>query len=188
MSNNYSHKLNLFEEALHADIKRLVDEDGYSWEMLADFAGYDGVNSLRNIVIQASHSLSFARGARLLRELSKRDNFRMHRHVVDPALHVINPRVSACGEPLKDAHDRLIREIHTAEMAIEEGNVNRVYLYYRFLLEVASRVQLEMGRMQLKSTAGDSSAHRLIEPHDDKCADGQYTPLAHVRKAEAAYA
>lgn len=207
MSSYNSHKINLFEQAVYDDIERVVSEDGYTFDALAEFAGYDGVNSLRNIVRQAAHSLSFARGAMMLKELSKRDNFRVHRHVIDGQRQVIKPRVQACKENLRQAHDRLLREIHIAELAVEAGNVNRVYEYYRFLLKLASRVQLEMGQMQVqlqkesdegrlrqalrragRSTPGDCSARRLMEPNvvspDLFCVTSEYTPLSCATKAK----
>ena len=138
-------------EAISRSIRRLVYENGLSWEMVSNMADYKGARSMENIVNQENHSLSAGRFACLLMRLSERENLTLHNHVLNPKYYMILPkpgRVTPEGS-LSAEHHEMMMKVYQAEEDLACSNINGLYNYYRFLLHVAARVQSEIGELQM---------------------------------------
>lgn len=141
----------LIEEAVYKEIEKLVYVDGYSWEALAELAGYQGQNSMKNIVNQSAHKLSFSRFLLLLKNLSRQENLRLHRFTIDTSAYMIAERPApeqAVGSLMEDHHGMMI-QMHRAEEALEAGDVDGLYDYYRQLHHLLARVQSELQGVQV---------------------------------------
>lgn len=144
-----SDSLYLLEETVYTDIEKLSAD--YSWEQLSEMALYKGVNSMKNIVRNRSHSLSFPRGLLLLRSLSMRGEHFLHKHSIDTNSWMVVPRskVEITKGSLKNEHHELMRQMFLAEEALKANNIRRLYDYYKFLNRLASMVQAEIQSAQV---------------------------------------
>lgn len=82
-----------YQDVVYEDILDLHRRDGIAWSVLAEYAGYRGESSLKNIVQQRAHTLEFSRGLRLMYMAAKHHgNKRLHKHSFDASSEMIVPR------------------------------------------------------------------------------------------------
>lgn len=151
MSKEYS-KYQIAQKAVHKSVKKLVSEDGFSYDQLADFSGYDGVNSVRNAVKNNAYKIDGIRFILLLLELSERENLRLHNHILNPRHYQILPRygIDKAEGSITDIIKEINIRMYEADTAIEVGNSEVVHQFYQYLLKVAARIQVEAAFMDMK--------------------------------------
>lgn len=151
----------LVSDAFFEEVENLVQKDGYSWHQVGEFFGYKGSRSLENVV-KGTHKLKFERVLIAMKALSKRDNYRLHRFILDTKKDVIAPKVSTGEQTLEEMHHELIRQMYMAEQALAAGHHEKAYGYYRFLMKLASKVQEEIQAAGVR-LAHESPTGRLLK-------------------------
>lgn len=142
----------LARQAAYASIEELASVDGISWDMLSDWAGYEGPASLKNIIKQEAHNLEFVRGCMLLKHASAAKNLRVHKHTLDTVRWEIVPRaddVAATGSLEKEIATAS-KAMGVADDAVQAGNAGVLIQQYRTMQGVMAKMRAEIERLEAK--------------------------------------
>lgn len=121
-----------------------------SWAMLSDYAGYRGATGLKNVVKDRTHSLSAERFALVLLHLSKMNNHRLHRFVLDTTKKRIVDRISglfAKGNLQDEIYDAMVVLIE-ADKAVRLKDADSLVWCINKLDLIVAQINAELDTVQ----------------------------------------